>query len=187
MVLQVFANKLSPVWHASLDHAYLVYGNPGQGGIVSRGRMNNDRAGFDSARGGFHLMTMHEAQTLSELLIVHAYVRFEDTVYHPTTGIPMGINPAVYYANLYLLSFELDFLQQFLPLLRVGRNMPAVPMYPGAMTEIVDRMVACTTAAVYGQPVDFAPLVTNKKKQQICRVRLTYAMRRLSCWTRFAG
>jgi hypothetical protein len=59
----------------------------------------------------------------------------------------MGINPAVYYANFYLLSFELGFLQQFLLLLRVGRNMPAVPMYPGPMTEIVDRMVACTTAA----------------------------------------
>jgi hypothetical protein len=90
--------------------------------------MNNERAGFDSARGSFHLMTMHEAQTLSALLVQHAYVRFDDGVYHQTTGIPMGINPAVYYANFCLLSFELDFLKQFLPLLRVGRNMPVVPV-----------------------------------------------------------
>jgi hypothetical protein len=147
MVLQVFVDKSSPMWHASLGHAYLVYGNPGQAGVVSRGCMNNDRAGFDSARGSFHLMTLHEAQTLSALLVQHAYVRFEDTVYHQTTGIPMGINPAVYYANFYLLSFELDFPEQFLPLLRVGRNMPVVPVYPGPMTDVVDRMVACTTAA----------------------------------------
>jgi hypothetical protein len=103
MVLQVFADRSSPAWHASLNHAYHVYGNPGQAGVVSRGRMNNDRAGFDSTRGSFHLMTLHEAQTLSALLIQHAYVRFEDYVYHQTTGIPMGINPAVYYANFYLL------------------------------------------------------------------------------------
>ncbi|KAF6239888.1 hypothetical protein COO60DRAFT_1666296 [Scenedesmus sp. NREL 46B-D3] len=134
-VLQVFANKSVPVWHTSIDHAYLVYGRPEQAGIFSRGRMNNDRAGFDSCCGGFHLMTLAEAQTMSGLLIQQAYVRFEDTVYHQTTGIPMGINPAVYYANLYLVSYELDFLEQFLPLLRIGRNIPAVPVYPGPMTQ----------------------------------------------------
>ncbi|KAF6256252.1 hypothetical protein COO60DRAFT_1530222 [Scenedesmus sp. NREL 46B-D3] len=146
-VLQVFANKSVPVWHTSIDHAYLVYGRPEQAGIFSRGRMNNDRAGFDSCCGGFHLMTLAEAQTMSGLLIQQAYVRFEDTVYHQTTGIPMGINPAVYYANLYLVSYELDFLEQFLPLLRIGRNIPAVPVYPGPMVDVVDRMVSCITAA----------------------------------------
>ena len=84
---------------------------------------------------------------MSGLLIQQAYVRFEDTVYHQTTGIPMGINPAVYYANLYLVSYELDFLEQFLPLLRIGRNIPAVPVYPGPMVDVVDRMVSCITAA----------------------------------------
>jgi hypothetical protein len=147
MVLQVFADKSAPVWHVSLGHAYLVYGNPGQAGMFSRGRMNNDRAGFDSTRGGFHLMTLAEARILSALLIQHAYVRFEDTVYHQTTGIPMGINPAVYYANYYLLSFELDFVEQFLPLLRVGRNIPGIPVYPDSMAAVVDHMVACTTDA----------------------------------------
>jgi len=44
------------------------------------------------------------------------------------SGIPMGINPAVYYANLYLLSFELELLEQLKPLLRVGRRIPAVSL-----------------------------------------------------------
>jgi hypothetical protein len=109
--------------------------------------MDNARSGYDSTRGAFHLMTLAEAQTLARVLIQQAYVQFEDTVYHQTTGIPMGINPAVFYANLYLLSFELEFLEQFKPLLRIGRGVPAVPVFTGPMQHIVHAMVSCTTAA----------------------------------------
>jgi hypothetical protein len=83
----------------------MVVGNPGQAGALFRGRIINERAGRDSACGSFHLMTLAEARTLSALLTQQAYVRFEKTVYHQTTGIPMGINLVVNYAKCYLLSF----------------------------------------------------------------------------------
>lgn len=53
----------------------------------------------------------------------------------------------VYYANMYLLSYELDFLAQFKPLVGGGCNLPAVPEYPGPMWDVVDTMLACTTSA----------------------------------------
>lgn len=129
--------------------------------------MTNDRAGFDRLRGNFHLLTLSEAKSLSALLVQHAYVRFEDTVYHQIKGIPMGINPAVYYANFHLLWYELTFLEQFKPLLRVGRRIPVVPVYPGPMWDVVDTMVACTTRA--------------ELRLQTCQVLHTCAMLRQYC------
>lgn len=48
---------------------------------------------------------------------------------------------------MYLLSYELDFLAQFKPLVGGGSNLPAVPEYPGPMWDVVDTMLACTTSA----------------------------------------
>jgi hypothetical protein len=43
-------------------------------------------------------------------LIRNTYLQFGDKVLHQTIGIPMGTNCAVFLANLYLFSFELDFI-----------------------------------------------------------------------------
>lgn len=86
MVLQVFLDGSAPRWHVSVDHVYLVYGHqlPNQAGMYSVGHMTNARAGYDVARGRFHVLLLSEAQALSALLVRHAYVRFGDTVYQPT-------------------------------------------------------------------------------------------------------
>jgi hypothetical protein len=140
MVMQVFYDESPPCWHASITHVFYLYGVPHDPAHHQSGYLTNDRAGYDRMRGRFHLVTLCVAQTLARLLITEAYVQFEDVIYKQTTGIPMGINPAVFYANMYLASYELEFLEQFTPLLHTD-----IPQFQGPMQHIVDRMLQCST------------------------------------------
>ena len=46
-----------------------------------------------------------------EFLIGNIYVEFGDHVYQQTVGIPMGTNCASLVADLFLCSYEADFVQ----------------------------------------------------------------------------
>jgi hypothetical protein len=59
----------------------------------------------------FYKFTEASVRSMLELVINNAIIMFgADTYYHQVLGIPMGINPAVFIANLYLFWYEYRFL-----------------------------------------------------------------------------
>lgn len=60
------------------------------------------RLGVHTEKGMFYLFTKSEAKDMLKLLVTNSYVQFAGKVYYQARGIPMGINPAVFLANLYL-------------------------------------------------------------------------------------
>ena len=47
-----------------------------------------------------------------DTLVDSAYFKFGNTIYRQKIGIPMGIDPAPQMANLYLFSYEFDFMER---------------------------------------------------------------------------
>ena len=47
-----------------------------------------------------------------DTLVDSAYFKFGKTIYRQKIGIPMGIDPAPQMANLYLFSYEFDFMER---------------------------------------------------------------------------
>lgn len=102
--------------------------------------MINARAGFDRNKGKFFAFTLAEAKQMVEFLIRNSYVTFEHTPYKQIRGIPMGINPAVFFATLYLGCYELLYVEQFIPV--IGHS--PIPEVPDA-NHITFGMLACAT------------------------------------------
>jgi hypothetical protein len=75
--------------------------------------MWNDQLGKDKKKGKFCVFSLATASALVELIVRTSFVHFGQTVYHQTTGIPMGVNPGVYLANFYWFQNELRFFTQF--------------------------------------------------------------------------
>ena len=66
-----------------------------------------NRESYLSAQGVKELIT---------LIVRHAYAQVGDAIFRQVKGIPMGVNPACFFANLYLFMYELRFFQQLLAL-----------------------------------------------------------------------
>ena len=49
-------------------------------------------------------------------LIENTYVRLGETVFQQKVGIPIGTNCAVWLANWYLFTYELDFVERLIRL-----------------------------------------------------------------------
>lgn len=58
------------------------------------------------------MFTLGRAQRLLALLVTQSFFSVGDRVFRQAEGIPMGLNPCVYFANFYLFTYELEFLQR---------------------------------------------------------------------------
>jgi hypothetical protein len=56
--------------------------------------------------------TSSQKPALTNLIIDHTFIRFGDATFRQIRGIPMGINPAVFFASIYLLAYEYRFMQR---------------------------------------------------------------------------
>ena len=61
-------------------------------------------------------MSQQQLKDLVVLIVKDAYARVGDAIYQQKKGIPMGVNPASFFANIYLFTYELGFFQQLLNL-----------------------------------------------------------------------
>ena len=61
-------------------------------------------------------MSCQQVKDLISLIVRHAYARVGDAVFKQVKGIPMGVNPACFFANLYLFMYEFNFFKQLLAL-----------------------------------------------------------------------
>ena len=76
------------------------------------------------------------ACTIISLIIDNTFINFGSTAYWQRTGIPMGINPAVYFANIYLFCYELNFLQRLYKLASADDlSQPLATPLPAALTQ----------------------------------------------------
>ncbi|KXZ45084.1 hypothetical protein GPECTOR_58g532 [Gonium pectorale] len=57
--------------------------------------------------------TADDFTTLFSSLVNSTFIQFGSALVRQLKGIPMGISPAPFIANLYLASFEFRFLQQY--------------------------------------------------------------------------
>ena len=62
----------------------------------------------------YYLFDRASALDLLSLVIHHAYIRVGDRLFRQQQGIPMGVNPATYFANIYLFTFEIQFMAQLI-------------------------------------------------------------------------
>lgn len=51
---------------------------------------------------------------LAEFVIMNAYFKLGDQMFRQLIGIPMGANPSLAFAHLYLVVYEIQFMLQFL-------------------------------------------------------------------------
>jgi hypothetical protein len=72
----------------------------------------------------YQIFNLASIKFLLNYLIDHTYVEFTGHLYHQILGIPMGISPAVYVSNYYLLTYELSFFEQLLPYRLMGTRSP---------------------------------------------------------------
>jgi hypothetical protein len=94
----VFTKKsITPVWKSSLT--------PSQ-----HTGYNKAKQGTSPSQGPFFIFSKSSARQVLHFLLYHCFLEFQGAVYLQVKGIPMGTNPAVFYANWYLLSYELEFL-----------------------------------------------------------------------------
>ena len=61
-------------------------------------------------------LSAQSVKELISLIIQHAYAQVGNAIFRQVKGIPMGVNPACFFANLYLFMYELKFFQQLLAL-----------------------------------------------------------------------
>jgi len=90
-------------------------GTPGN--IPVPGLRPINRVGSDVRRGKFVAFDLQTAKDLVTLIVENSFVMFGPHIYHQRSGIPMGTNPAVFMANLFLNHFELAFVRQLVQLL----------------------------------------------------------------------
>jgi len=101
-------------------------GNYGDYDQRAKHGMKSDRMGVDRHQGKFLLFDVQHARDVVELLVENSCVRFGASFFHQTSGIPMGINPAVFMANLYLFHYEYTFVKQLTDLVR-AHNLTHTP------------------------------------------------------------
>ena len=53
-----------------------------------------------------------------DLLVDNTYIQFGASLWYQICGIPMGISPAVFIANMYLWFYEFQFLSRLVAVLQ---------------------------------------------------------------------
>ena len=59
--------------------------------------------------------SMHELKALTDHLITETYFEVGNLIFRQSIGIPMGINPATFWANVYLYKYESDHVTKLVP------------------------------------------------------------------------
>ena len=67
-------------------------------------------------RQGQKAFTAQSLISLINMIIDNAYIQVGGSVYKQVKGIPMGVNPACFFADFYLYTYELKFFERLLPL-----------------------------------------------------------------------
>ena len=70
----------------------------------------------------FQYFDLQSAKDAICYLVDHAYFQVGGAVFHQVKGIPMGINPAVYFANYYLFVYEYLFLRDAIQVYNSGNR-----------------------------------------------------------------
>jgi hypothetical protein len=115
--------------------------------------MRNERLGVDKDYGLFYVFDYRHAKCVVRLLCNNSYVRFGDTYFKQTKGIPMGINLAVFMANYYLFYYEFTFVKHYwLTSSTRAPGAPGAPSYSVGACPYVDDMLNSPTAPSYSDP-----------------------------------
>jgi hypothetical protein len=104
--------------------------------------MRNERLGVDKDYGLFYVFDYRHAKCVVRLLCNNSYVRFGDTYFKQTKGIPMGINPAVFMANYYLFFYEFTFVKQLVDIIDTCPP-------PATQLEPVHMLMTCSIAQLH--------------------------------------
>ena len=74
-------------------------------------RISNNRITWTN-KAEDNVYTIERIEMMIDTLVDSAYFKFGNTIYRQKIGIPMGIDPAPQMANLYLFSYEFDFMER---------------------------------------------------------------------------
>ena len=86
-------------------------------------------------------MDAPRVKDLITLIVKEAYVQVGDAIFRQMKGIPMGVNPACYFANLYLFMYELAFFERLLVFeTHTSRRVCEAFRFAGRLIDDVDIM-----------------------------------------------
>lgn len=112
IVVQVFKKKsFQPSWYVNIRQVRKKYRHVDHN-TGAPDLMINDNMGKDKHFDSFFVFSLDDAKSMAKLLVENSYVEFGPLLYKQHRGIPMGINPAVFMANMYLTSYEYAFEMQ---------------------------------------------------------------------------
>ena len=89
---------------------YVLRVRKGMSAKWQRGPLPNVRTGYDEGA-KFYSFDRSSAKTLVNFLIDNAFLIVGDEIFRQVKGIPMGVSPAMFFANDYLLAHEYIFLR----------------------------------------------------------------------------
>ena len=95
-----------------------------------------------------------------EFLIDNIFVMFGDQVFQQTVGIPMGTNCAPLLADLFLYSYEADFIQK---LLNQKKKKLAVPFY--LTFRYIDDVLSINNEIFIHMSMRYIPMNLKSKTQ----------------------
>ena len=75
-----------------------------------QGSLPTERMSYDEGA-KCYAFDRESAKTLMHFMIDNAFLMVGDEVYRQVRGIPMGVSPAMYFANYYLFAYEYTFLR----------------------------------------------------------------------------
>ena len=114
-IVDRLAGLLGAVWQLHHQQEYLLVTADGFEWLDVAHLPREARGGqayhFRRRRRDFYLFTLGRAQELVHLLVTRSYFSVGDRVFRQAEGIPMGLNPCVYFANFYLFTYELEFVR----------------------------------------------------------------------------
>ena len=114
-IVDRLAALLGEVWQLHHQHEYLLVTADSHDWLDAAHLPGEARGGqahhFRRSRRDYYLFTLGRAQRLLTLLVTRSYFSVGDRVFRQAEGIPMGLNPCVYFANYYLFTYELEFLR----------------------------------------------------------------------------
>ena len=115
-VVDRLSGLITAVWHLHPQQPFLLISATGHEWLDATHLPREARGGaaisFRIGRQSHYLFTFARAVQLTTLLVSQSYFRVGDAVFSQAEGIPMGLNPCIYFAKYYLFSYELQFARQ---------------------------------------------------------------------------
>lgn len=109
--------------------------------------MRNDWYSAHKVFGQFYAFDLQHAHNVVRLLVENSCVRSGDNYFHQTSGIPMGISPALIMANYYLFYYEYCFVQRIVLLIQ-----DTPPLLQPGHCVFVEDVLHCTTEEELSRP-----------------------------------